>query len=208
MRIAKGEHIAITGLSGGGKTTIAKLILGLLEPTRGAITIDGTPLSQFGVRNLQRQCGAVLQDAGFFHGNIAQSIALFEDTIDMKLVQTASEKAGLHMEVMQMPMKYYTPVGKFGSALSGGQRQRVLIARAIYRSPNILIMDEATSHLDYDTERAIVNAIKSLDITRITIAHRIDTVLSADRVFQTQAGRLTELNKDEYLHNYLAKYKI
>ena len=206
LTVDKGEHIAITGPSGGGKTTIVKLLLGLLTPTDGEILIDGQSQRQFGIRNLQDLCGVVLQDGGFFHGSIAQSIALFDDEMDMSRVKEAARCAGFHDEIVRMPLKYHSPVGKFGSALSGGQRQRLLIARAIYRQPAILIMDEATSHLDYDIERQIVDSIKQLKTTRITIAHRLDTIIAADKVFKVQAGRISQVDKEQLLGTYLEKY--
>lgn len=206
FKIEKGENVAITGASGSGKTTIIKLLQGWLKPEKGEIYIDGQLLQNFGVRNLQRQTGLVIQDGGFFHGSIADSIALFDDEIDMDRVEWAAGMAGLDQEVMAMPMRYHSPVGKFGGSLSGGQRQRVLIARALYKQPNILIMDEATSSLDYVKERQITASLKKLKLTRITLAHRIDTIMSADRILSVEAGRIIEVSRENILSNYLAQF--
>ena len=206
FEIRKGENVAITGSSGSGKTTIIKLLQGWLEPEKGEIFVDGQLLKNFGVRNLQRQTGLVIQDGGFFHGSIADSIGLFDDELDMNRIEWAAGLAGIHDEVTAMPMRFHTPVGKLGSALSGGQRQRILIARALYKRPALLIMDEATSSLDYLKERQIIESMRSLDMTRITLAHRIDTILSADRILSVEAGRIIEVSPEKIKRDYLANF--
>lgn len=190
--VEPGEHVAITGPSGGGKTTLVKLILGLLEPNDGDILIDGVPLAQFGYKNYHDQIAAVLQDDSLFAGSLAHNIALFDDPQDMGRIIKAAQAAAIHDEIMQMPMAYETMVGDMGSSLSGGQKQRVLLARALYRQPRLLVMDEGTAHLDVVKERAVNEAISAMGITRIVVAHRLETISAADRVLTSSGGKLRE----------------
>jgi ATP-binding cassette subfamily B protein RaxB len=193
--VRPGEHVAITGPSGGGKTTLVKIMLGLLEAEEGEVLVDGIPLARFGYKNYHDQVAAVLQDDHLFAGSLAENIALFDDQVDMKRVVISATAAALHEDIAAMPMGYETLVGDMGSSLSGGQRQRLLLARALYRRPRLLMMDEATSHLDASREKAVVAAIAGLGITRIVIAHRRETILSADRVFSTRGGGLVEVTE-------------
>jgi ATP-binding cassette subfamily B protein RaxB len=194
LAVAPGEHIAITGPSGSGKSTLVKIILGLVEPTDGNLFIDGVPLAEFGIRNYQEQIAAVLQDDVLFAGSLAGNIALFDHSPDMARVVAAAGAAAIHHDIERMPMGYETLVGDMGSALSGGQKQRVLLARALYRRPKLLVMDEGTAHLDAATERMVNAAIAELGITRIIVAHRRETISAAERVYRTEGGQLREVD--------------
>lgn len=195
LTIEPGEHVAITGPSGGGKTTLVKLLLGLIEPESGEFLVDGQPLHLFGHKNYRNQVAAVLQDDSLFAGSIADNIALFEDAPDMQQIVEAARAAAIHDDVAAMPMGYETLVGDMGSSLSGGQKQRVLLARALYRRPRLLILDEGTAHLDIQTERKVNGTISALGITRVIIAHRSETIAAADRVLVLTEGKLTDLKR-------------
>lgn len=193
--VEPGEHVAITGPSGGGKSTLLKLLLGLVEPEHGEVLVDSQPLADFGYKNFHDQIGAVLQEDNLFAGTLAENIALFDDSPDMDRIMQAADAAAVAQDVAAMPMGYETLVGDMGSTLSGGQRQRILLARAIYRQPKILIMDEGTSHLDPSREQLVNAAVAKLGITRIIVAHRIETIISADRIFATNQGKLEEITE-------------
>jgi ATP-binding cassette subfamily B protein RaxB len=197
LHIGAGEHIAITGPSGMGKTTLLKLMIGLLEPMNGEILIDGMPLVQFGHKSFHNQIAAVLQDDNLFAGSIADNIALFDERPDQSAIIAASQAAAIHDEIMSMPMQYETLVGDMGSSLSGGQKQRVLLARALYRQPKMLFLDEGTSHMDVANEVRVNASIKALGITRIVVAHRFETIMSADRVLSLESGGLMPVEKQD-----------
>ncbi|MDR6537212.1 peptidase domain-containing ABC transporter [Variovorax soli] len=182
LKIEPGESVAIAGPSGCGKTTLLKLILGQLEPQEGSVCVGGVPLRQLGLRHYREQIGVVMQDDRLFAGSIAENISLFDAQPDHARIEEAARLASVHHEIARMPMGYSTLVGDMGSALSGGQRQRVVLARALYKRPRILLLDEATSHLDTITESVVNGAVQQLDITRIVIAHRPQTLEAMGRV--------------------------
>jgi ATP-binding cassette subfamily B protein RaxB len=182
LNVQPGESVAIVGPSGCGKSTLVKLLTGLYVPTAGEILIDERPLSHWSPRSLRSQISFVSQDDQLLSGSISENIALFAEDIDMDLVRDAARAACVDDEIMAMPMAYESLVGDMGSSFSGGQKQRILIARALYRRPRILILDEGTAHVDLKTERAINEALSRLPITRLLIAHRPETVATADRV--------------------------
>ncbi|MDE0056075.1 MAG: peptidase domain-containing ABC transporter [Gammaproteobacteria bacterium] len=190
--IEAGETIAFVGSSGSGKTTLMKIMLGLFEPTAGRVLIDGRPLSDVGVGEYRRHVGSVMQEDALFAGSIAENIAFFDSEMDMARVVHAAELACIHDGIAAKPMGYETLVGDMGSALSGGEKQRILLARALYRRPKILFMDEGTSNLDVATERDVNASIRSLGVTRIIVAHRPETIRTADRVAALVDGRLVE----------------
>jgi ATP-binding cassette subfamily B protein RaxB len=192
LHIEAGESVAIVGAAGSGKSTLAKIILGLLEPSEGSIEIGGIDIRNLGLYNYRTMVAAVLQDDQLFAGTIADNISFFDERADIHAIQVAAKAAAIHNDIASMPMGYETLVGDMGSSLSGGQKQRVILARALFRSPKILVLDEATSHLDVDNEHLINSAIKSMDITRIVIAHRPETIASANRVLRFVDGRLCE----------------
>jgi ATP-binding cassette subfamily B protein RaxB len=191
LTVKPGECVAITGPSGAGKSTLLKLIAGLLQPQQGEIVIDGRSLAN-GRAIISTKVGFVLQDDSLFGGTIADNIAFAADTADKVKVETCARMACLHDEVLAMPMGYGTLIGDMGSALSGGQQQRLLLARALYADPSILILDEATSHLDVATEQRIAAMLAELKITRVFAAHRPETVAIASRVIALEhpASRL------------------
>jgi len=193
FEIQAGEYIAITGPSGGGKTTLLKVMLGLLEPTEGEVFVDGLPLRTFGARAFRDQIGVVMQDDQLLSGSIADNICFFDSEFDPAHMQHCARLAGVHEEIMRMPMAYDSLIGDMGSSLSGGQRQRVLLARALYKRPKILFMDEGTSHLDTAIEAKVNAAIKTLGLTRVIIAHRPETIASAGRRLVVDRGGLQEL---------------
>ncbi|SKC16681.1 ATP-binding cassette, subfamily B, RaxB [Kosakonia radicincitans] len=182
ITVAAGESVALTGASGIGKTTLLKVMSGLLTPDQGDIFVGDFDVKKIGVNNYRACTACVLQEDRLFSGSIADNISGFEDNADRQLIIECAIKCNIHEEIMRMPMGYETIIGELGSGISGGQKQRLLIARALYQKPNILFMDEATSHLDANNERMINNAIESLNITRIIVAHRPSTIACADRV--------------------------
>jgi len=180
--IEPGEFVTIMGPSGGGKTTLIKIMLGLLEPTKGEVLIDGIPLSTIGPRAYREHVGAVMQEDLLLSGSIADNICFFDPSFDQERMIQCAHLARIHEEIMAMPMTYNSLVGDMGSSLSGGQKQRVMLARALYRQPRILFLDEGTSHLDVDNEIHINNCLKGLQITRISVAHRPEISGGANRI--------------------------
>lgn len=177
--IRPGEAVAITGPSGCGKTTLMKCLMGLLTPTEGEILVDGQPIDL--QPQYRSQIAAVMQDDRLMSGSVADNITCFSHNLDMEDIKTCARQCCIHQEIMNMPMQYNTLVGDMGTSLSGGQYQRILLARALYRKPRFLFLDEATSHLDIGNEAAISHHVRQLSITRILVAHRQETVVSADR---------------------------
>jgi ATP-binding cassette subfamily B protein RaxB len=180
--IEPGECIAITGPSGCGKTTVVKIMVGLLEPTDGAVLIDGIMLPVWGERAYRSQVATVMQDDHLLTGSIMQNICFFEEFPDHARIAEAAKHACIHDDIGRMPMGYRTVVGSLGTTLSAGQRQRVLLARALYRQPRLLFIDEGTANLDVDLERRINEMLSKLPITRIHVAHRPQTIALTDRV--------------------------
>ncbi|MEP1740096.1 MAG: peptidase domain-containing ABC transporter [Kangiellaceae bacterium] len=192
-----GESVAIIGPSGCGKTTLMKNMLGLLELNQGKLFVDGIDIKQYGLSNYRRQIGAVMQDDQLLSGSMMDNISFFDPELDEKRVIQCAQIASVHKDIIAMPMAYNTLIGDMGTTLSGGQRQRILLARALYRKPKILFMDEATSNLDTRLESIVNDAIKGLEITRIIIAHRPQTIISADRVAAIRGGDLVNIDKAE-----------
>lgn len=189
--IEPGETVAITGKSGCGKSTLLSLVAGLISPTDGRVFVDGRDLADPKNRHLRRQVAYVAQEGQLFEGSIADNIAFFEAARDMDRVIEAAKLAAIHEEIWEMPMRYETLVGDMGSSLSGGQKARVLIARALYRKPRVLLVDEGSAHLDLATERTLNDGLERLGITRVVVAHRPETVKLADRVFNLENGVLS-----------------
>lgn len=188
--VAEGESVAIIGDSGCGKTTLVKLITGLLDPAEGTLLFGGVESSRLGISNVRAMVGAVMQDDQLFAGSIADNISFFDPHLDFQRIHRAAERAAVHLDIAEMPMGYQTLIGDMGSALSGGQKQRVVLARALYREPRLLVLDEATSHLDVVKERLVNDAVRQLPLTRIIVAHRPETIASADRVLVMDRGRI------------------
>ena len=185
--IHAGEKVAIIGRSGGGKSTLLKVMMGLLDKTSGLIEIDGMALETFGLKNYRELTAAVMQDDALLSGSIMSNIAFFDENIDPDRVYRVAKIASIHDDICRLPMGYETWVGDMGSTLSGGQKQRILLARALYKEPKILFLDEATSHLDVDNERKINQSLSELQMTQIVIAHRKETIHMADRVIDLDA---------------------
>lgn len=190
FRVESGECVALIGASGCGKSTLAKILLGLLPPTYGMVKLGGVNIEQLSASDLREQLAAVMQDDQLFSGSISDNISFFDTESDRCRVEDAATKAGLAHEIEAMPMKYDTLVGDLGSSLSGGQRQRLVLARALYRNPRVMLLDEATSHLDIRNEELVNDAIRKLSLTRLIIAHRPQTIASADRVLELGGGKV------------------
>lgn len=184
FRIEDGEFVAITGPSGCGKSTLAKVLLGLLEPSEGQVLFGGVDIRRLGKNRYRSFISAVMQDDQLFAGTLAQNIAFFDPEADETDIHAAARLAMVHDDIMVSPMRYETSVGDMGSTLSGGQKQRVLIARALYSKPRLLMLDEATSHLDVSREESFNAAVRDMTMTRVSIAHRPDTIEAADRVIE------------------------
>ena len=182
LDIPAGSCVAIAGPSGVGKSTLLKCLMGLIPPSEGEVLVDGTPVVHR--PEFRSQLAAVMQDDQLLGGTIAENIACFDHQLDMAFIAECASIARIHADVMAMPMQYNTPVGDMGSALSGGQVQRIMLARAVYRRPGILFLDEATSHLDLGTEQAINRHIADMQVTRVIVAHRPETIALADKVIQ------------------------
>lgn len=195
LTIKSNESVAIVGKTGCGKTTLLHVLLGVFPPTEGEVLLSGRSISQIGVNSMREQIGTVLQDDVLFAGTIADNICFFDPVPDQRQIETCAELASIHLDITKFPMGYQTLVGEMGSMLSGGQKQRILLARALYKKPKILFLDESTSHLDIETERKVNQNLKLLQITKIMIAHRPETIASADRVVVLSQGQVF---RDEY----------
>jgi ATP-binding cassette subfamily B protein RaxB len=182
FRIEPGESVAITGPSGCGKTTLLNILLGLLEPDRGEVLVNGRSLRTIFSFDYAKVIGVVMQDDILFHGTVAENISFFDAPFDMQRVRRSAEMANVAREIEAMPMQYYSLLAEAALNISGGQKQRLFIARAVYHGPKILFLDEATSHLDSESEHQVSNAVKSMILTRILVAHRKETIATADRV--------------------------
>lgn len=190
--VRPGESVAVIGPSGCGKSTLVKLMLGLLRPTSGTIEVGGLDIHKLGAHNFRTNVGAVMQDDQLFAGSVMDNIAFSDDGVDMKKVEDAARLAAIHDEISAMPMGYHSLIGDMGTTLSGGQKQRVILARALYRQPEILFLDEATSHLDVSRERLVNEAVRNLKLTKVIIAHRPETIASADRILVLEGGRIAQ----------------
>jgi ATP-binding cassette, subfamily B, bacterial CvaB/MchF/RaxB len=184
LRVEPGKFVTIMGPSGSGKTTLIKIMLGLLEPTSGEVLIDGVPLALIGPRAYREQVGAVMQEDQLLSGSIADNVCFFETTFDQQRMIECARLAGIHDDIMAMPMTYNSLIGDMGSSLSSGQKQRVLLARALYRRPRILFLDEGTAHLDIDKEREINANLQHLRMTRVSVAHRPEITSGTDTVLR------------------------
>lgn len=190
LDIGAGEVVAITGRSGCGKTTLINLLLGSYTPTEGQIRADGVPLSQLGIERWREGVATVMQDDSLFAGSIRDNITFFDPEPDLDWMVTCADMAALHEDIEAMPMGYQTLTGDMGTVLSGGQRQRLLLARALYKRPRVLVLDEATSHLDLESEQRVNDAISALPVTRLIIAHRPETLRAAPRVVELREGQV------------------
>ena len=192
LKIEAGESVAVVGPSGCGKTTLIKLMLGVHTPTEGEVLVGGRPLQHLGLRAWRDQVGAVMQDDSLFSGSIADNICFFSPQPDRAWLEQCARVAAVHEDIESLPMGYQTLIGDLGVALSGGQRQRLLLARALYKRPQVLLLDEATSALDVDRERTINHAVRQLALTRVIVAHRPETIASATRVIALHEGRVAQ----------------
>lgn len=194
LDVSPNQKIAIVGRSGSGKTTLIKCLAGLLEPTSGTIYYDGVDLRSLNYRDLRQKIGFVLQENHLFNDTIARNVAFGDAEPDMDAVIWAARMANAHDFIEGLPLGYDTKIGEAGLALSGGQRQRIAIARAIYHRPPVLILDEATSSLDAESERAVKENMTSLldGRTAFIIAHRLSTVRDADLIVVLERGRIVE----------------
>lgn len=188
FEVHAGESVAIVGPSGCGKSTLMSVLLGIQPPHEGTIKIGGTDIRQLGVNTFRSMVGAVLQDDVLFAGSIRDNISFFDPDGDMAWIEQCAQTAAVLDDIKAMPMGFNTLVGEMGSVLSGGQKQRILLARALYKRPRLLLLDEATSHLDVLREKQVNMAISALNMTRIIIAHRPETIASADRILTMVQG--------------------
>ncbi len=203
--VEEGESVAIVGASGCGKTTLLKVLLGLLRPGAGAVSVGGVDIARLGPDNYRGMVGAVMQDDQLFAGSVADNIAFGEEEVDADRIEQAARMASIHDEIAAMPMGYHSLIGDMGTTLSGGQKQRVILARALYRQPRILFLDEATSHLDVERERMVSDAIHQLALTKVIVAHRPETIASVDRVLVMVGGRIVaERDPRDYLREVRA----
>ncbi len=201
LKIPAGKTIAIVGATGSGKSTLVKLLLRFYEVTSGQIILDGLDLQSLDLRDLRRSIGLVSQDVFLFHGSVAENIAYGSFNATQSEITTAAKVAEAHDFIVQLPMGYDTIVGERGQKLSGGQRQRLAIARALLKNPPILILDEATSAVDNETEAAIQKSLEKItqDRTVVAIAHRLSTVRNAHRIYVMEQGELIESGTHEEL---------
>jgi ATP-binding cassette subfamily B protein RaxB len=193
LSVTPGECIAIVGPSGSGKTTLLKILLGVVPLSHGTMRVGGIEINKLGLREYRNRIAAVMQDDRLFAGSVLDNICFMDEHPDLEWAVECAKMAFVHDEINAMVMGYHTLIGDMGSALSGGQHQRILLARALYRRPQILFLDEATSHLDIANEKLIARSLANLSITRIMIAHRPETIEIADRIFRVHHGEVREV---------------
>lgn len=192
--IPSGKVTAIVGASGSGKTTLIKLMLGYYPVMSGRINIAGRNINEYNLKWWRRHCGVVMQDGVIFSESIARNIAVDDSDIDIERLEKAARIANIHDYIMGLPLKYNTQIGRDGVGLSQGQKQRILIARAVYKNPDFIFLDEATNALDAKNERAIVENLDEFykGRTVVVVAHRLSTVKNADQIIVLDGGRVVE----------------
>lgn len=194
LTIEAGESVVFVGPSGCGKTTLLKIMMGLIKPTSGEVCVDGVDIWRLGLSNYRQNIGSVMQDDCLLSGSISDNISFFDPQVDQQRVQMCAVAAALAEDILKMPMGFQSMVGDLGNTLSGGQQQRLLLARALYKDPRILFLDESTSHLDVGTESKINQLVKQIGITRIMIAHRQETIAMADRIIDLRDPDMDKRN--------------
>lgn len=198
LEIQPGESVVLTGNSGCGKSTLMRMLTGLDQPTKGKVLVDDIALQHMGLAAYRDDIATVMQDDQLLSGTILDNITMFDKTPNLEQVGRAAGLAAIGQEIMKMPLGFQTLIGDLGSTLSGGQKQRILLARAFYKQPKILFLDEATSSLDTENEKHINNVIKKMGITRISIAHRKETIEMHDRVIKLgEKGQILSDNRQE-----------
>lgn len=199
--IPEGKVTAIVGASGSGKTTLIKLLLGYYRVMSGSISIAGRNINEYNLKWWRRHCGVVMQDGVIFSESIARNIAVDDGEIDVKRLEQAAKIANIHDYVMGLPLKYNTIIGRDGVGLSQGQKQRILIARAVYKNPDFIFLDEATNALDAKNERTIVENLDDFykGRTVVVVAHRLSTVKNADQIIVIDKGKVVEVGNHEAL---------
>lgn len=196
LKFDAGSNTAIVGPSGCGKSTLLRLLAGLTKPERGEVLVDGVPIFEFGIAQYRKQIGVVMQDDDLFAGSILSNIAFFDKQVDLERVTEVAKLAQVHDQIEAMPMGYESLIGDMGGALSGGEKQRIMLARALYRQPKILFVDEGTAHLDVETERRVNESLSKMNMTRVVIAHRPETIAYADEVLDLQTLRAAQELED------------
>lgn len=199
LEVLAGQKVAIIGKTGSGKSTLASLVAGLYEPTTGSVKFDNKDISNINKSDLRRRIGIVMQEDFLFNRTIKENIRMYHENITSEQIEKASKLTAIHDEISRMPMKYETIVSEMGSNISGGQKQRIVLARALVNNPSILILDEATSALDTITEQKISDNLDQLKCTRIIIAHRLSTVVSADVIVLMDKGKIIDYGTHEEL---------
>jgi ABC-type bacteriocin/lantibiotic exporter with double-glycine peptidase domain len=199
VSIRRGQKVALVGRTGSGKSTLGKLLIGLITPTKGNILFDGIPLHKLNYQEVRSQFGVVLQESFIFSGSVRENIALNNPEMGMEQIVRAARAAAIHEDIEKMPMGYETLVSEGGSAFSGGQRQRLALARALANRPAILLLDEATSALDVATERTVEQNLNAFAATQIIIAHRLSTIRNADVILVLHEGRIVEQGAHDVL---------
>ncbi|WP_254053127.1 peptidase domain-containing ABC transporter [Shewanella sp. WE21] len=189
-----GDNIAITGLSGCGKTTLLKIILGLLEPTTGRVLFDGIDIRKIGLVRYRKLIGSVMQNDSLLSGTLTENISFFDEIYNQSKVEYSCRLASINDDIENLPMGYQTLIGDMGIQLSGGQVQRILLARALYLQPRILVLDEATSNLDINNEQRVNSGINSLPVTRILVTHRESTLSYIDKVYNLTSQGLEHVS--------------
>jgi ABC-type multidrug transport system fused ATPase/permease subunit len=207
--IQHGERVAFVGGNGCGKTTLLSMLSRLFVPTKGRVLVDGADIAQHGLKSVRAQVGVVTQDAFLIRGSITENIRFGHDTPSDEAVRLAARRAYAESFIDRLPDGFATVVAEGGTSLSGGQRQRLAIARAVLRDPRILILDEATSQVDAESEDLINTAIAEFGAGRTTlvIAHRLSTVLAADRIVVMDAGCIVATGRHEELLASCAAYQ-
>ena len=201
LAIPEGKVTAIVGMSGSGKTTLVKLLLGFYPPNKGSIRVGGVNLKNVEPKSWRARCGTVMQDGFIFSDSIAKNIAVGEERIDEERLLHAAKVANIQEMIENLPLGYNTKIGQEGNGISQGQRQRILIARAVYKNPDYIFLDEATNALDANNERVIMDNLQSFfkGRTVVVVAHRLSTVKNADQIVVINHGRITETGNHETL---------
>ena len=194
FEIPEGKVTAIVGASGSGKTTLIKLMLGYYPVSEGAIMISDKNINEYNLKWWRRHCGVVMQDGVIFSESIARNIAVDDGDVDIARLEQAARIACIHDYIMSLPLKYNTKIGRDGVGLSQGQKQRILIARAVYKNPDFIFLDEATNSLDAKNEREIVENLDEFykGRTVVVVAHRLSTVKNADQIVVIDSGKVVE----------------